>query len=172
MGQKGHLDLEASEMTIRAVSHRIGGRLLEKLLNADGGKYQGCRIPCGQGHRAVFVEFRNKELLTVLAPVAVRRAYYYCKICEAGVIPKDRELDIVHSSFSPGVRRMMGQMGQVGAQIPRRFYPLQFLSSRLSTARSICSCFLLRATRRPSVKPLFGSRRYTRYNPSNSLRAS
>src|SRR5437016_13750874 len=57
------------------------------------------------------------------------------------------------------------------AQIPRRFYPLQFLSSRLSTARSICSCFLVKVTIRPSLKPLLGSRRYTRYNPSNSLRA-
>src|SRR5437660_7551051 len=58
------------------------------------------------------------------------------------------------------------------AQIPRRFYPLQFLSSRLSTARSICSCFLVKVTIRPSLKPLLGSRRYTRYNPSNSLSAS
>src|SRR5437016_5221299 len=57
-------------------------------------------------------------------------------------------------------------------QIPRRFYPLQFLSSRLSTARSICSCFLVKVTIRPSLKPLLGSRRYTRYNPSNSLSAS
>jgi hypothetical protein len=57
-------------------------------------------------------------------------------------------------------------------QIPRRFYPLQFLTSRLSTARSICSCFLVKATIRPSLKPLLGSRRYTRYNPSNSLSAS
>lgn len=111
MGQNGHLDLEASEMAIRAASHGIGGRLLENLLNADGGRYQGSSLPCGQGHRACFVEFRNKELLTVLAPVDVRRAYYYCEICDAGVIPKDRELDIVHSSFSPGVRRMMGQVG-------------------------------------------------------------
>src|SRR5439155_17564694 len=58
------------------------------------------------------------------------------------------------------------------SQIPRRFYPLQFLSSRLSTARSICSCFLVKVTIRPSLKPLLGSRRYTRYNPSNSLSAS
>src|SRR2546430_10021608 len=41
IGQRGHVDLEATEMTIRAASHRIGGRLLEKLLNADGGRYQG-----------------------------------------------------------------------------------------------------------------------------------
>ena len=98
-------------MTIRAVSHRIGGRLLERLLNADGGRYQGSYVPCGQGHRARFVEFRNKELLTVLAPVEVQRAYYHCKGCGAGVIPKDQELDIVHTGFSPGVRRMMGQVG-------------------------------------------------------------
>jgi hypothetical protein len=30
-----------------------------------------------------------------------------CEECEDGVIPKDRELDI-DTSFSPGVRRMMG----------------------------------------------------------------
>jgi hypothetical protein len=111
IGQKGHVDLEASEMTIRAASHRIGGRLLEKLINADGGRYRGSCIPCGQGHRARFVEFRNKELLTVLAPVEVQRAYYHCEACEGGVIPKDRELDIVNTGFSPGVRRMMGQVG-------------------------------------------------------------
>jgi hypothetical protein len=111
IGRNGHVDLEASEMTIRAASHRIGGRLLEKLLHADGGRYQGSSLPCGQGHRAGFVEFRNKELFTVLAPVEVRRAYYHCKPCGAGIIPKDRELDIVHTGFSPGVRRMMGQVG-------------------------------------------------------------
>jgi hypothetical protein len=32
----GHLDLEASEMSIRAVMHQMGGVLLEKLLNSDG----------------------------------------------------------------------------------------------------------------------------------------
>src|SRR6266849_5783580 len=97
MGQRGHVDLEASEMTIRAASHRIGGRLLEKLLNADGGRYQGSGLPCGQGHTARFVEFH--------------RAYYHCEGCGSGVIPNDRELDIVYTSFSPGVRRMMGQVG-------------------------------------------------------------
>ena len=49
IGQKGHVDLEASEMAIRAASHRIGGRLLEKLLNADQGGYQGSSLRCGQG---------------------------------------------------------------------------------------------------------------------------
>lgn len=105
------MDLEASEMAVRAASHRIGGSLLEKLLHADGGGYQGPSIGCGQGHSARFVEYREKGLLTVLSRLEVSRAYYYCEQCEEGVIPKDRALDIVHTGFSPGVRRMMGQVG-------------------------------------------------------------
>ena len=108
--RQGHVDLEASEMAIRASSHRLGGSLLEKLLNADGGGYHGASIECGKGHRARFVEYRGKGLDTVLSPVDVTRAYYHCGLCGDGVIPKDRELDIVGTSFSPGVRRMMGQV--------------------------------------------------------------
>ena len=107
----GHVDLEASEMAIRASSHQMGGSLLEKLLNWDGGGYCGAHTQCGKGHRAQFIEYRDKQLLTVLSPVEVKRAYYHCEECNHGVIPKDRELDIVDTSFSPGVRRMMGRVG-------------------------------------------------------------
>jgi hypothetical protein len=109
--QRGQVDLEASEMAVRAASHRIGGSLLEKLLNTDGGGYQGTRLDCGRGHSARFVEYRDKSLLTVVSRLVVRRAYYYCPQCAEGVIPKDRALDIVDTGFSPGVRRMMGQVG-------------------------------------------------------------
>jgi hypothetical protein len=85
--------------------------LLEKLLNVDDGGYQGSGLPCGHGHSARFVEYRKKRLLTVLSPVEVRRAYYYGQECGEGVIPKDRELDMVGTGCSPGVRRMMGQVG-------------------------------------------------------------
>jgi hypothetical protein len=105
------VDLEATEMAIRTASHQIGGRLLEKLLNADGGGYQGPTLPCGQGHEARFIEHRKKGLVTVLTPLEVSRAYYHCEACGEGVIPKDRELDIVGTSFTPGVRRMMGLVG-------------------------------------------------------------
>jgi hypothetical protein len=98
-------------MALRSTLHQVGGRLLEQLLNADGGGYRGAHLPCGQGHQATFVEYRRKEVLTVLAPVHVQRAYYHCGPCGAGVIPKDQALDIVGTSFSPGVRRLMGRVG-------------------------------------------------------------
>lgn len=107
----GRLDLEASEMAIRFSMHRLGGSLLEQVLNADGGGYVGRQVDCGQGHRARWVDFRPKEIVTVLAPVQVERAYYHCRDCGGGVIPKDRDLDVVGSGFSPGVRRLLGRVG-------------------------------------------------------------
>ena len=107
----GHLDLEALELAIRSSMHQMGGILLERLMNSDARGYRGARIDCGKGHQAKFVEYRSKQLTTVLSPVEVQRAYYHCEGCEGGVIPKDQELDIVGTSFSPGVRRMMGRVG-------------------------------------------------------------
>ncbi len=107
----GHLDLEASEMAIRTAMHQMGGVLLEKLLNSDGGGYRGAHLACSQGHAAEFVGYRDKEILTVVSSVEARRAYYHCPECQSGFAPKDKELDVVGSSFSPGVRRMMARVG-------------------------------------------------------------
>lgn len=109
--QAGGLDLEATELAIRASLHEVGGVLLAKLLNSDGGGYKGLRVECRAGHQASFIDYRYKEVTTVLAVIAVKRAYYHCAACAAGVIPKDQALDIVGTSFSPGVRRLMGRVG-------------------------------------------------------------
>ena len=106
-----HLDLEASEMSIRSSMHRLGGVLLEQLINADGGSHRGPRIDCTEGHEAEFIDYRDKQITTVLAPITVRRAYYHCASCKHGLVPKDQDLDIEGTSFSPGVRRMMGRVG-------------------------------------------------------------
>ncbi len=55
--------------------------------------------------------YRCKELLTILGNVKVKRAYYYNRECNAGFCPKDKALDIERTSFSPGVRRIMGRVG-------------------------------------------------------------
>jgi len=107
----GHLDLESLEIHIRSSMHHIGSIILEKLINSDNGDYRGRMLPCERGHLLEFKEYRAKELLTVLGPVTVQRAYYYDHECRKGLCPKDTALDIVGTSFSPGVRRIMGRVG-------------------------------------------------------------
>lgn len=99
--------------------HHVGTALLEQLLNADHGGHVGQRIACGSGHHAEFIDYRSKQVQTVVGDVQLRRAYYHCARCPQeggrGVIPKDQELDVVDTSFSPGLRRLMAR---VGAQEP------------------------------------------------------
>jgi hypothetical protein len=111
------VNLASTEFEVRAAMHQLGSTLLEQLLNADHGGHRGPRIDCGHGHQAEFVDYRSKCVQTILGDVQLRRAYYHCAHCSPGigVIPKDQELDVVGTSFSPGLRRLMAR---VGAQEP------------------------------------------------------
>ena len=98
-------------MLTRTVMHKLGSVVLEKILNLDGGGLREDIQECKQGHRAMFVEVREKEVMTVLGSVRVKRNYYYDADCREGWCPKDRQLGIEGSSYSSGVRRMMGRVG-------------------------------------------------------------
>jgi hypothetical protein len=98
-------------MNIRAAMHDIGSKMLEGLVNADGGDYRGRTIPCDKGHQYEFIGYRDKKLLTVLGSITVKRAYYYDRECQRGWCPKDIALDIVGTSYSSGARRMMSKVG-------------------------------------------------------------
>jgi len=101
----GGAGLEAGEVLIRAGMLRLGGAMLGGLLAADPG-YRGPRVPCGRGHEAGFVSYRDKLIDTVLGPVAVRRAWYHCAACGHGLAPRDAELGVEGTSLSPGLAAM------------------------------------------------------------------
>ena len=97
--------MEAAEAVIRAGLLRLGGSVLEQLLAADPG-HRGPRVPCGRGHEAVFVSYRDKVIDTVLGPVTVARAWYHCAECGHGLAPRDAELGVAGASMSPGLAAM------------------------------------------------------------------
>jgi len=105
------LDLESLEIALRRAVHQLGSAILEKFLNADGGEYRGRTLPGDEGQIFTFKEYRAKDILTVLGPVTVKRAYYYDAASGQGWCPKDRTLQIEETSWSPGVRRIMGKVG-------------------------------------------------------------
>ena len=61
--------------------HHVGSMILEKLLNSDSDDYRGRTLLCERGDLFEFKEYRAKQLLTVLGPVTVERAYYYDHEC-------------------------------------------------------------------------------------------
>lgn len=110
-GEGGKLDLESFELFIRSAVHRVGRRALDIVINADRGGYHGRTIDDEKGHRYEFVGYRDKEVLTVLGPVIVKRAYYYDRESNTGYCPKDRALDLERTSYSAGVRRLISKVG-------------------------------------------------------------
>jgi len=107
--KSGRLDLEAVEMATRAALHRAGAAVLEELLAAPD-EYPR-QVPCGCGRSAHYHESRPKQLLTVLGRVETERPYYVCPACHQGQSPRDQELDVEGTEYSPGVRRMMAVVG-------------------------------------------------------------
>jgi hypothetical protein len=107
----GHFDAEAVEQYSRTAALRLGSILLEKLLNAESEDRRARQMICSEGHHYEFVEERVKRVLTVVGPIALKRKYYYDTHCKAGRCPKDGVYDVEGTSFSPGVRRIMGRVG-------------------------------------------------------------
>jgi hypothetical protein len=108
----GSLDLEAVEMLMRSAMHQAGASALSELLSFPVPAPDERAIPCACGQQAFYHELRSKTLLTAVGTVEVVRPYYLCRHCHEGQFPADQELDIVHSDFSPGVRRMQALVGQ------------------------------------------------------------
>jgi len=107
--RSGKLDLEAVEMATRAALHRAGAAVLEELLAAEEECSRPVRCRCGQA--AHYRGRHGKRLLTVLGRVETERAYYVCPACHQGQSPRDQQLDVEGTEYSPGVRRMMAVVG-------------------------------------------------------------
>jgi hypothetical protein len=108
----GRLDLEATEMALRSALHRAGAAALSQLLEFPAPSEEGRTLACPCGQQARYREQRSKPVLTAVGPVEVLRPYYLCAHCGVGQFPVDVQLDIAHTEFSPGVRRMQAMVGQ------------------------------------------------------------
>jgi len=84
---------------------QAGCGILGQLLAADPG-FRGTRVPCGNGHEAEFIAYRDKVIDTVLGPVALTRAWYHCAACKHGFAPRDAELGVAGTSLSPRLAAM------------------------------------------------------------------
>jgi hypothetical protein len=109
--RSGVVDMEALEQGMRAAAMKDGSAALTALLrNIADHKPRPAACPCCLAPMESHGR-RSKEIITLLGEVTVDRAYYICPRCEGRAFPKDNALDVAHTSFSPGVRRLMARSG-------------------------------------------------------------
>lgn len=89
--------------------HRAGSALLSHVLSQERPADPSVACPCGK--QARYHGQRRRRVLTAVGETEIERAYYYCPHCRQGQCPRDRELDLAETDYSPGVRRMMAAVG-------------------------------------------------------------
>ncbi len=104
-------DLESWEMALRAAVLCAGAKALSGLLKGIGAGRREVSVICACGTPMESHGLKSKPLLTILGPVPYRRSMYRCPACQRTRYPGDEELDIVDTTRSPGLRRMMGRAG-------------------------------------------------------------
>ena len=104
-------DFEAWETLLLQAARQGGAGVLGALLRhwEQHAPRQPILCPCGQHMRSR--GRRGKRLLTTLGPVRFSRPLYQCSPACPARFPDDERLDIVHTTYSPGVRRLMARAG-------------------------------------------------------------
>jgi hypothetical protein len=104
-------DFEAWESLVLDAARRGGAGVLGTVLS-HWQQHAPCEvIRCTCGQRMRNRGRRGKRLLTTLGRVDFARSFYQCEPCAQGRFPDDERLDIVQTTYSPGVRRLMARAG-------------------------------------------------------------
>lgn len=104
-------DLESWETALRAAVLSCGARVLAGLLEKIGSGHRPEGIVCNCGTPMESQGLKTKELLTILGPVTYSRSMFQCPVCTGTRYPGDEALDVVETTRSPGLRRMMARAG-------------------------------------------------------------
>ena len=105
------VDLEALEGAVRDAAHAGGARTLEAFLEGVGVGRRDEPVRCTCGAQMLSRGVRAKEVRTLLGPITFKRSIYVCPRCRKSRCPGDEELDVVGTSYSPGVRRLTADFG-------------------------------------------------------------
>ena len=111
MAESEKADLEAWETALRVSVLACGAKVLTGMLAEHGSGRREEAVVCRCGQRMESQGKRRKELRTILGPVVYERSMFQCPGCGATRYPGDEALDVVGTTRSPGLRRMMARAG-------------------------------------------------------------
>jgi hypothetical protein len=87
-----------------------GAKALGELLRGIGSGKRHDPLVCSCGRVMESKGIREKTLVTIMGPVVYRRSMYACS-CGTTRYPGDEELDVVGTTRTPALRRMMARAG-------------------------------------------------------------
>jgi hypothetical protein len=111
LAKSGKADLEAWESALRVAVLACGAKVLAKMMAEHGSGRREEAVVCRCGQRMESQGVRRKELRTILGRVAYDRSRFLCPACRATRYPGDEAMDVVGTTRSPGLRRMMARAG-------------------------------------------------------------
>lgn len=119
-------DLYQLEQIVLKTVVEVGRREIEELLNEQATEADQSSQPEGKcGHRVRLVSYRERQVLTLLGPISIQRAYYHCQEPKQvsgtdhpssrlppcpGVAPFDQHWGLCRSQASPGVQRLLAKL--------------------------------------------------------------
>lgn len=102
--------LASVEFVVRRLMFDMGVKLLAPVLKRLNGGHQGNSAKCRCGRRALFKDWHESWIDTIVGATRIKKAYYYCSRCQRGFSPLDEMLG-VEGGRTAGVRRLISLAG-------------------------------------------------------------
>ncbi len=107
----GPRTLAEVEQRAMVAAQELGNALLAGVCGVLAAAPAAPERPCACGQTATYLRQRPATVRTVLGPVAIARAYYYCASCRHGHAPLDRQLGYCAGSTSAGLDEVLALLG-------------------------------------------------------------
>jgi hypothetical protein len=102
-----------TEFEVRDIVLRIGAKAYEEHLREKKNGYQGSGMTCPKCQQSAgFQGYRSLKPLSIVGPIAFKRAYYYCHLC-GGTTPWDDEVGLTPKRLTPAAEELVTLAGTV-----------------------------------------------------------
>jgi len=98
-------DFGELEQSVTAMVMSFGKGLLQRAVNNFCNGYKGSSVPCECHSSMKFVQHRPRDIHTLFGWIKLKRAYYHCPDCGAGLAPYDLISGLGSEQLSPGLAK-------------------------------------------------------------------
>ncbi len=99
-------DFGELEQAVMAMMMSFGKGLLKRLVNKNLNGYKGSSISCECDSSMKFVQHRPRNIHSLFGWIQIKRAYYHCRDCGAGLAPYDKSSGLGSEQLSPGLAKV------------------------------------------------------------------